>query len=94
MVLHRAVLGAADSLLTGTAAAGGIALINSIGNLGGQAGPVLMSSLASPSGGLAPGLVALAGVAILCGILVLAVPIRPAAGTAAGLTARAASDPD
>jgi ACS family tartrate transporter-like MFS transporter len=72
--------GLPTSLLTGTAAAGGIALINSIGNLGGQAGPVLMSTLASPSGGLASGFVALAGVTTVCGILALAVPIRPATG--------------
>jgi MFS transporter, ACS family, tartrate transporter len=74
--------GLPTALLTGTAAAGGIALINSIGNLGGQAGPVLMSRLASPTGGLALGLVALAGVTTACGILVLAVPIRPATGNA------------
>jgi ACS family tartrate transporter-like MFS transporter len=72
--------GLPTSLLTGTAAAGGIALINSIGNLGGQAGPLLMSGLSSPSGGLAPGLVALAVVAAACGVLALAVPIRQAAG--------------
>jgi MFS transporter, ACS family, tartrate transporter len=86
--------GLPTALLTGTAAAAGIALINSIGNLGGQAGPVLMSTLASPSGGLAPGLVALAGIAILCGILVLAVPTRPAARASAGLTAIATSNKD
>ena len=37
-----------------------------------------MSTLASPSGGLATGLVALAVVAIASGVLVLAVPLRPA----------------
>ncbi len=70
--------GLPTAILTGTAAAGGIALINSIGNLGGQAGPVIMSRLASPTGGLAFGLVALASVTAACGILVLAIPIRPA----------------
>jgi ACS family tartrate transporter-like MFS transporter len=70
--------GLPTALLTGTAAAAGIALINSIGNLGGQVGPLLMSTLASPSGGLATGLVALAVVAIASGVLVLAVPLRPA----------------
>jgi MFS transporter, ACS family, tartrate transporter len=68
--------GLPTSMLTGTAAAGGIALINSLGNLGGQAGPVLVSGLASPSGGLANGLVALAVVVTACGVLVLAVPAR------------------
>jgi MFS transporter, ACS family, tartrate transporter len=84
--------GLPTALLTGTAAAGGIALINSIGNLGGQAGPVLMSSLASPSGGLAPGLLALGVVTLACGIIVLTVPIRPAGGTPAGLKPRATPD--
>jgi hypothetical protein len=50
--------------------------VNSIGNLGGQAGPVLVSRLASPSGSLAPGLAALALVVASCGVLVLLVPIR------------------
>jgi MFS transporter, ACS family, tartrate transporter len=69
--------GLPTALLTGTAAAGGIALVNSIGNLGGQAGPLLVSSLASPSGGLGAGLVALAGVTTACGVLVLAVRLEP-----------------
>jgi MFS transporter, ACS family, tartrate transporter len=76
--------GLPTSLLTGTAAAGGIALINSIGNLGGQAGPLLMSSLASPSGGLATGLIALAVVATLSGILALTARVRPAGGASRG----------
>ena len=37
-----------------------------------------MSTLASPSGGLATGLFALAVVAIASGVLVLSVPLRPA----------------
>jgi MFS transporter, ACS family, tartrate transporter len=73
--------GLPTALLTGAAAAGGIALINSIGNLGGQAGPWLVSALASPTGGLTRGLVALAVVATACGILVLAIPLRPANAT-------------
>jgi sugar phosphate permease len=76
--------GLPTALLTGTAAAAGIALINSIGNLGGQVGPVLMSVLASPSGGLATGLLALAGVAIASGVLVLVVPLRPAPEAVSG----------
>jgi sugar phosphate permease len=71
--------GLPTALLTGTAAAAGIAFINSIGNLGGQVGPVLMSVLVSPSGGLGTGLVALAGVAIASGILVIVLPLRQAA---------------
>jgi MFS transporter, ACS family, tartrate transporter len=72
--------GLPTALLTGTAAAGGIALVNSVGNLGGQAGPLLMSGLVSASGGLGTGLVALAAVATACGVLALVLPLRrPAA---------------
>ncbi|HEY3323926.1 MAG TPA: MFS transporter [Planctomycetota bacterium] len=39
-----------SALLTGTAAAGGIALINSVGNLGGYAGPKLVGWLAQAEG--------------------------------------------
>jgi ACS family tartrate transporter-like MFS transporter len=69
-------------MLTGTAAAGGIALINSIGNLGGQAGPLLVSGLVSSSGSFAPGLVALAVVVAGCGALALVVPARRTADEA------------
>jgi MFS transporter, ACS family, tartrate transporter len=54
------------AILTGTAAAGGIAWINALGNLGGQAGPVILSGFALPGGSLAPGLAVLAGLLVLC----------------------------
>jgi MFS transporter, ACS family, tartrate transporter len=66
--------GLPTAMLTGTAAAGGIALVNSIGNLGGQAGPVLVSRLASSSGSLAHGLGALAAIVAGCALLVLVTP--------------------
>jgi MFS transporter, ACS family, tartrate transporter len=47
--------------LTGTAAAGGIALINSIGNLGGFAGPYLMGWIRDATGSFNIGLYVLAG---------------------------------
>ncbi len=68
--------GLPTSILTGNAAAGGIALINSIGNLGGQAGPLLMSASVSPSGGFSKGLMALAVVVLAAGALTLLVPVR------------------
>ena len=68
--------GLPTAMLTGTAAAGGIALVNSIGNLGGQAGPVLVSWLVSPSGSYAGGLVALALVVAGGALLVLLIPAR------------------
>src|SRR5512142_1055571 len=65
--------GLPTAMLTGTAAAGGIAFVNAIGNLGGQAGPLLVSRVAS-STSLSPGLAALAVVVALCGVLVLLLP--------------------
>jgi MFS family permease len=67
--------GLPTAMLTGRAAAGGIALVNAIGNLGGQAGPVLVSRFASPTGSLAPGLAALAIVVAACGVRVLLIPV-------------------
>jgi ACS family tartrate transporter-like MFS transporter len=67
------------SFLGGTAAAGGIALINSISNLGGFFGPNLMGWLKQTTGGysagmlvLAAGLVAAAGLAAAIGTRALA----------------------
>jgi ACS family tartrate transporter-like MFS transporter len=48
------------AMLTGTAAAGGIAMINSIGTLSGYVGPVVMGKLKESSGNYATGLVVLA----------------------------------
>ena len=48
------------ALLTGTAAAGGIALVNSIGNLGGFFGPLAIGSLKEATGSYAPALWVLA----------------------------------
>jgi sugar phosphate permease len=68
--------GLPTSMLTGTAAAGGIALINSIGNLGGQAGPVLVSLRSSSAGSLEAGLAMLALVVAISGAIVLVLPVR------------------
>jgi ACS family tartrate transporter-like MFS transporter len=66
-------------LLGGTAAAAGIALINSVGNLGGWAGPHIMGWLRDRSPGYAPGLLVLAGALVLEAILALSLrlPSRP-----------------
>ncbi len=58
-------------ILGGTAAASGIALINSVGNLGGFFGPAVMGWLKDFSGDYAPGLLVLAGALVLEAILVL-----------------------
>ena len=61
-------------LLGGAAAASGIALINSIGSLGGFAGPFLVGAIASRSGGIYGGL-AIASVSLfMCAALVLMLP--------------------
>ena len=58
--------------LSGTAAAGGIALINSIGNLAGFGGPYLIGWIKESTGSTATGLLVLAAMPAIAGILVLA----------------------
>lgn len=57
--------------LSGTAAAGGIAIINSIGNLGGYVAPAVLGASRSASGSYEPGLLALGGLAFVCALIVL-----------------------
>ncbi len=57
--------------LGGTAAAAGIALINSIGNLGGFVGPAIIGALHDRTGGYTGGLLVLAGALIIEAILVM-----------------------
>jgi len=58
--------------LSGTAAAGGIALINSIGNLGGFAGPYLVGWVKSMTQSYTSGILALAASLVLAALLTLA----------------------
>ena len=58
-------------VLAGSAAAGGIALINSFGNLSGFVGPYLVGWLKSVTGTTATGLYAVAGLEILCSVLIV-----------------------
>lgn len=60
-----------SAALTGTAAAGGIALVNSIGNVAGYVGPFVMGSLKDSTGGYGAGLVVLAASMGLAGLVVL-----------------------
>jgi MFS transporter, ACS family, tartrate transporter len=64
--------GLATAFLSGTAAAGAIAMINSVGNLGGFAGPYLMGWFKDLTGSYESGLRILAGAALLSGVLVIA----------------------
>lgn len=59
------------ALLRGTAAAGGIALVNSIGNVGGFVGPYLMGWIRDATGGFTAGLLTLAAILILGAVIVL-----------------------
>jgi ACS family tartrate transporter-like MFS transporter len=68
-------------LLGGTAAAAGIALINSIGNLGGFFGPSMMGWLRDTTGGYTGGLLVLAAALVVEAILVVSLRLpapRPA----------------
>jgi MFS transporter, ACS family, tartrate transporter len=55
--------------LTGSAAAGGIALINSIGNLGGFVGPYAIGWIKDATGETTLGLVVLAACSIMAGLV-------------------------
>jgi ACS family tartrate transporter-like MFS transporter len=63
------------AFLTGTAAAGGIAMINSIGNLGGHLGPWLAGKLEKLTGSYSAGLLMSAGCLFCSGLL--AMTLRP-----------------
>ncbi|HZE95618.1 MAG TPA: MFS transporter [Planctomycetota bacterium] len=68
--------GLPTAFLSGTAAAGGIAMINSIGNLGGFAGPYIMGWLKDFTHSYATGLRVLAGAFVVGGILSICLKIR------------------
>lgn len=66
----------ATSFMSGTAAAVGIALINSLGNLGGYYGPYIIGSKRSSGGGFAGGMLVITGCLALAGVLSLVVRHR------------------
>lgn len=59
--------------MSGTAAAAGIALINSVGNLGGFVGPYVVGFLSDATGSFYAGLLLLAVLVLVAGLLALAV---------------------
>ena len=61
------------SFLTGTAAAASIGLINSIGNLGGYAGPYVVGYLSTLTGSFLGGVIYLSLSALVAAVLVLAI---------------------
>jgi ACS family tartrate transporter-like MFS transporter len=68
------------AMLSGTAAAGGIALINAVGNLGGFLGPYMMGSIKDATGSFTIGLLAIAmGALVATAVLLLLGPERQVA---------------
>lgn len=65
------------SFLSGTAAAGGIALINSVGNLGGFAGPYLVGVIKDQTGSNLVALLLLGSALLAMGLLALTVSEKP-----------------
>ncbi|HYB10342.1 MAG TPA: MFS transporter [Alphaproteobacteria bacterium] len=66
------------ALLTGTAAAGGIALINSVGNIAGFVGPFAMGKIKDMTGAFTFGLLFIAALAVISFVIVLALGHNPA----------------
>jgi ACS family tartrate transporter-like MFS transporter len=64
------------AFLAGTAAAGGIALINSVGNLGGFLGPSVIGWLKTHTSGFAPGVLVMAGFLALGAVLAAGLPAK------------------
>ena len=62
------------AFLSGRAAAGSYALINSVGNLGGFVGPYFIGILKDATNSFTPGLLFLSAVLLVGGILTLVVP--------------------
>ncbi|HUL04317.1 MAG TPA: MFS transporter [Gemmatimonadales bacterium] len=62
------------AFLSGTAAAGGIALVNSIGNVGGFVGPTVMGFLRERTHRFESGLIVLAATLVIAGALALSLP--------------------
>lgn len=72
------------AFLSGTAAAGGIALVNSVGNVGGFVGPIVIGYLRERTHGFATGLMVLAATLVVAGVLALSLPLdEPGATTSA-----------
>ena len=65
------------AFLRGTAAAGGIAIVNSIGNIGGFAGPFAIGWVRDATGSFEGGLLALAGVLVVGAVIAISLPAAP-----------------
>jgi MFS family permease len=58
-------------LLTGAGAAGGIALINTLGQLGGIVSPVMVGRIRDVTGSTTPALYAIGSMSVVCALLLL-----------------------
>jgi ACS family tartrate transporter-like MFS transporter len=65
------------AFLRGTAAAGGIALVNSVGNLGGFVGPFMVGWIRDTTGGFSAGLLSLAVCLVIGAVIALSVRRSP-----------------
>jgi MFS transporter, ACS family, tartrate transporter len=80
------------AMLTGTAAAGGIAMINAVGNLGGFLGPYMMGAIKDASGSFAIGLLSIAMGTLVATIVLLVMGPEKHVATVPGATGRAAAE--
>ena len=80
------------AMLSGTAAAGGIALINSVGNLGGFLGPYLMGSIRDATGSFTIGLLTIAVGALISSIVLVLLGRDQHASSAQPATLRQAGE--
>ena len=71
MAAHSVFWALPTALLSGTAAAAGIAWINSVGNLGGYASPYVVGMLRDRTHSMTPALLALSGVALVATVVSL-----------------------
>jgi ACS family tartrate transporter-like MFS transporter len=79
------------AFLGGVAAAAGIALINSVGNLGGFVGPIVIGQFQTHTGSFVPGLLAIAAIMVLGGVLTLCMRHDRAAASESSFSTKSGS---
>jgi MFS transporter, ACS family, tartrate transporter len=80
------------AMLTGTAAAGGIAMINAVGNLGGFLGPYMMGAIKDSTGSFTIGLLSIAMGTLVASIVLLLMGPEKHAATVPGEADRAPAE--
>ena len=69
-------------MMTGTAGAAGIALVNSVGNIGGLIGPFIMGRLKDTTGGMTESFLLVSGLALVATLLFVVYRGRAVFGSA------------